>query len=80
MQKPICGNCYQEMARDKSGVTVLYMYLKPPQPYKAWHADLHTCPNCDQEVITGFADQAFWNNWDDTPAPDQRDEWVFVID
>lgn len=76
---PICVKCNLEMRPDTNGVTVLLMAYDPPQPYEAYGADLVKCPNCDMQVITGAAYNAFWMHFHDEPGPDIAKEDVFPV-
>jgi len=43
------------MEHVRSGVYVLETYEDGIKPYKVWAADRYACPNCDTELVTGFA-------------------------
>lgn len=73
--KLICVSCRREMIPEKNGVGVLYHRwlrdTKEHQAFKITDADIHTCPKCYRQVVTGFASvseyrpsQEFWNAWE----------------
>ena len=49
-----CVQCNIQMQAEKNGVYVVKMFLNPPQPYQIWNADLHKCPQCGNEVVSGW--------------------------
>lgn len=53
-----CAKCKRFMEAEKNGVTVEEM-MEGNRPYKLWKADLYQCPKCGNEIITGFASDAF---------------------
>jgi DNA-directed RNA polymerase subunit RPC12/RpoP len=69
MKKPICVQCQREMKMADMGVTVVYLYSQPPEPYQAYAADLYKCPECGAEVIVGTGERPFWEQWQEKPAP-----------
>lgn len=79
MNRPICTKCQIEMKREQIGVIALYMYLEPPEPYKAVMVDKFQCKCCGVVVLAQFADNPFWECFHDESAPNQDDESVFVI-
>lgn len=66
----LCG-CGHFMVCIKNSVTVeeLDGY---GAPYKLWDADKFSCPNCHQDVITGFAKAPFAEHWQPSYA-EQRE-------
>ena len=69
MTSPICVKCSKKTTRKKSGVTVVYMFSVPAQPYQAYQADLHECPECKQKIIAGQAMVPFWEHFYDETIP-----------
>ena len=56
INKVVCVECGQEMKVKEVGVEVSE-HGGDSKPYKVWSADLLECPNCEKQVIAGFADR-----------------------
>jgi hypothetical protein len=56
MKTPICAKCQIELRVKTNGLLLVDMTVAGPQAAHA--ADLHACPSCDYEVITGIAENA----------------------
>lgn len=48
--KITCTKCCVSMKIQKVGVFVVDYFLKPPQPYRIWKADLYRCSGCECET------------------------------
>jgi len=57
MKKPICTTCEVTFQVIKTGITVMEMYLDPPEPYRTWAADLLECPGCGTRIAAQFANK-----------------------
>ena len=64
MKAPICPRCQTKFRNIQSGVTVVEMFLDPPQPYKLWLADLFECPSCRARIVSGFANRAYVEHYE----------------
>ena len=58
MPKPVCVRCEIEFRVRRVGVAVIEMAYEPPIPYRITQADLLRCPQCGQEIVTGFAQKS----------------------
>jgi hypothetical protein len=56
MPKMVCPDCQCEYKVLKNGVYVIEMASL--LPYKIWTADLWKCPDCNKEIVAGFAREA----------------------
>lgn len=68
MPKPVCVKCQRFFRLKRGGVYLLEQMPVggagevPPgttepeawKPYKIWNADLHQCPGCKTEIISGY--------------------------
>ena len=54
----LCTKCSVKFKPCRSGVSVVEMFGRPPQPYKIWDADLWQCPGCGTQIVAGFASAA----------------------
>lgn len=59
MSKIICVTCGRAMRVGTNGITVIELFGDPARPYKLWSADKYVCPDCNTEVVSGFADKAY---------------------
>lgn len=59
MPKNICLACQTEYKPATNGVVVIETALmdKERRPYKIWNADLYKCPDCNHEIVSGFANK-----------------------
>ena len=64
MKRPICLKCQMEMRIVRVGVTVVEMFLDPPEPYRVWNADVVECPMCKNRVATGFSIKPIYHHND----------------
>ena len=60
----LCG-CGRFMQVKKNSVTVEEL-LDDGCPYKLWDADLFICPECEVEIIAGFAREPLVEHWQPT--------------
>lgn len=67
--RPVCVKCGIEMKRIKSGVVALTQFQNPPQPYQAFMADLFECPDCQNQVLSGYGDKPCWQHFEGTEPP-----------
>ena len=58
-----CVNCNVRYGRVTSGVYLVTMFNKPPQPYQIWHADLHECPQCSEQIVAGFGENRIMEHY-----------------
>ena len=49
--KDVCTKCGVEMKVGDVGVTVIEVFLDPPQPYTLTPADTRVCPGCGHEIV-----------------------------
>jgi DNA-directed RNA polymerase subunit RPC12/RpoP len=61
--KTICVKCNKQAEVIQSGVTAVEM--AEFGPYKLWGADLHRCPKCGYEFVSGFAHVAYAEHFQD---------------
>ena len=52
--KPVCAECQIGMVPDINGISLIDMYLDPPEPYQIWSADLWYCPICNHRIVDGY--------------------------
>jgi hypothetical protein len=57
--KPICVKCSIQMRTESNGVNVIEMAESVEGPCQVWKADLHKCPECGYEVVSGYAEKSF---------------------
>ena len=62
--KTICVKCYRAMVKEFAGVLVAELYMDDREIYKLWYADFYRCPICRTEIISDFAENPFWRNWE----------------
>lgn len=55
LMRPVCINCCCQMECTKNGVQV---HLESSDAYVS--GDKYTCPECEWEIVTGFADCAVY--------------------
>lgn len=63
--RPVCVKCQVELRPEKTGVTLVDMFQKPPKPYSIWSADKWKCPICGYEVVIGFGASPLYVHSDD---------------
>ena len=73
MSKIICVTCGREMRVCTMGIIVIEMFGKSERPYRLWSADRYLCPECNTEVVSGFADKAFGEYYQENFAEKMAD-------
>ena len=56
--KPVCVKCEIEFKPHDCGIYVAELFQKESKIYRLWMADIHKCPGCGIEIVTGYAAHA----------------------
>lgn len=63
MPKIVCKKCEVELGTKENGVYLVELCQRNTRVYKIWSADLWKCRFCGLEVVSGFADNPTFSNW-----------------
>ncbi len=72
MPKLVCVKCQCELRPETNGTVVIEMAQE--KPYKVWKADTWKCPGCGVEVVGGFGQKPFMENFQEKFAEDLQTE------